>query len=314
MIRRLAFALAVLAACPNAAAQPAPYQLVDLSDDFTAFYDRTEGMATEARVAAFKAEIVPLFPQFYGRQRFADIDDAAYDTRIRNAIDRFPRHREAYVRKASSFSTLLAPAYASFVAAFPDMADRPIGDIYLLHSLGEMDGGTRGFDNRSYLIFGADVMARSHPYEDEEPFFHHELFHIYHQRFFNDCGAVWCALWIEGLAVYASRVLNEDATDEQMLLTVPEPIPAPVDANLTEAVCEVRARLQSRTQTDLNALFSFSRLNERLPPRFGYYVGYLAAREAGRTHTLQQLAQMRSGGARRALKEALANLASCDGR
>jgi hypothetical protein len=94
MIRRLALALAALAVCQTAAAQePAPYRLVDLSDDFAAFYDRTEGMDGEARIAAFKTDIVPLFPQFYGRERFSDMDDAAYDTRIRNAIRSFPQGR-----------------------------------------------------------------------------------------------------------------------------------------------------------------------------------------------------------------------------
>jgi hypothetical protein len=194
------------------------------------------------------------------------------------------------------------------------MADRPIGDIHLLNSLGEMDGGTRGFDGRTHLIFGADMMAYLHPYDDEAPFFHHELFHIYHQRFFSDCGAVWCALWIEGLAVHAAKTLNPDATDAQLLLTVPEEIPGPVDANLREAVCEVRARLNSRARDDLQALFSFSRLNERLPPRFGYYIGYLVAREAGRTQSLQQLAQLGRQDVRRAVDAALASLATCERR
>jgi hypothetical protein len=296
----------------QAAAQP--YRLVDLSDDFAAFYDRTEGMAPAVRIEAFKAEIAPLFPEFYGRGRFADLEQSAYDARIGRAIERFPQYREAYARKAASFAALLAPAYASFVQAFPDMASAPIGDIYLLNSLGEMDGGTREFSGRGYLIFGADVMARVHPYEDEEPFFHHELFHIYHQRSFSDCGEVWCALWIEGLAVYASITLNPDASDEQLLLTVPEPIPAAVDANLAEAVCTIRARAHSRESADLNAIFSFRRLNEQLPPRFGYYLGYLVAREAGHTRSLQDLARLNEAEAWPVVAAALARLATCDGR
>jgi hypothetical protein len=186
-----------------------------------------------------------------------------------------------------------------------------IGPVYLLHSLGEMDGGTRNFTGENVLIFGADVMGRAHPFADEEPFFHHELFHVYHARTFGGCAQVWCSLWSEGLAVYVAKSLNPEASDEQMLLTVPEEIPAAVDANLREAVCIVRERLNSSAESDLGALFSFQRMNERLPPRFGYYVGYLVAREAGRRHSTQDLAQMDQTTARPLIEASLARLARC---
>jgi hypothetical protein len=302
----------MLAACqvaPAATIAGTPYRLIDLSDDFAAFYDRTESLDTQARVAAFKADIIPLFPEFYGRKRFPHLTDEQFDRRIAEALEDFPGYRTRYRSKAAQFESLLGPAFDSFRKAFPGV--QPLGDIYLLNSLGELDGGTRTYDGRVHLIFGADVLAQSHPYLDEEPFFHHELFHTYHDDRFTDCGAVWCALWSEGLAVQASKSLNADATDAQLLLTVPEPIPGPVDSHLREAVCEVRARMESREKADLRALFSFDRLNERLPPRFGYYVGYLAAREAGRTHSIQELARLDNEQARPVLDAALASLADC---
>ncbi len=48
-----------------------------------------------------------------------------------------------------------------------------------------------------------------------------------------------------------------------------------------------------------------------LPPRFGYYVGYLVVREAARTHTLQQLAHLSVAEARPVVDAALASLATC---
>jgi hypothetical protein len=312
MIRFVCAALLLVAACQSAHPEPAaapPYRLIDLSDDFAAFYDRTSAMAPEARVAAFKADIVPLFPEFYGRQRFGQMTDEQFDRRVLSELDSFPQYREAYASKARQFEALLAPAFASFRQTFPDV--QPIGDIYLLNSMGEMDGGTRTYNGRVHLIFGADVLARLHPYEDEEPFFHHELFHTYHDDHFSDCGAVSCALWIEGIATYVAQTLNPDATDDQLLLTVPDPIPAEVDANLSEAVCVVSARLSSRNSNDLRALFSFDRFNERLPPRFGYYIGYLVARQAGRTHSLRELARFNNHQAEPIVTAALRSLAEC---
>lgn len=307
----LVAALLALGACQTAQPAPARYQLHGLTDEFVAFYDRTEGMERPARIEAFKTEIAPLFPEFYGRERFDHLDDARYDSRIGRALDSFPAERAAYLAKAQSFAALLAPAYHSFERAFPDMG--AIGDVYLLHSLGEMDGGTRTFNDRLYFVFGADVMGRVHPYDAEDPFFHHELFHVYHQRTFTGCEEAWCALWTEGLAVHVAHTLNPDATDAQLLLTVPEEIPSAVDANLTEAVCAVRSRVNSTTPEDIGALFSFNRLNERLPPRFGYYVGYMVAREAGRGHTIQELAQLDMAAARPVVESALAQLAQCEG-
>src|SRR5512147_1020205 len=60
----LMFALAACQTAPPVPPSAAPtalpsYRFVDLSDDFLALYDRTEGQPTADRVAAFKAEIVP---------------------------------------------------------------------------------------------------------------------------------------------------------------------------------------------------------------------------------------------------------------
>jgi hypothetical protein len=90
---------------------------------------------------------------------------------------------------------------------------------------------------------------------------------------------------------------------------VPAPIRAQTDANITEAVCAVRARLY---QGDGAALFNRKeRLNARLPARFGYYIGYRVAQEARRTQLLTEIAHMNQAQARAALEAGLAALATC---
>ncbi len=286
-----------------------PYTLIDLTEAFAELHDSTIDLPAEQRVARFEAEIVPLFPEFYARSRYSQMSDEDYAGRIIRALDEFDDYRDEYLETAESFEQLLAPAYGAFAAAFPDIGE--VGDIYLLHSLGEMDGGTRTFDDELYIIFGADVMTWAHPYDDEQPFFHHELFHVLHRRSFPECETIWCGLWTEGLAVYVAHELNPGASDSQLLLTVPEPIRQALDDNLAEAACAVRARLDSHDENDISALFSFERLNERLPPRFGYYVGFLVAQEAGRTASLQELADLDHAEARAAVDAALSAMADC---
>jgi hypothetical protein len=45
-------------------------------------------------------------------------------------------------------------------------------------------------------------------------------------------------------------------------------------------VCAVATRLSSTDSADYASLFSNGSPIEKLPPRFGYYVGYLVATEA----------------------------------
>ena len=155
------------------------------------------------------------------------------------------------------------------------------------------------------------MVAKLHLQHDIRPFFHHELFHLYHERSFRDCEQLWCGLWGEGLAVYVASRLNPGATDSELLLTEPEPLRAAVERNRSEAVCTVLARRESTAKADGRALFSSGRLNERLPPRFGYYLGYLVAAEAGKTRSLKQLAALNSAEAKPVVEAALRSLADC---
>jgi hypothetical protein len=305
---------ACLVACqtpPTATAPAAPaFRLVDLTDDYAAFFDRTRDMEPTVRVAALKAEFAPLFPGFYDPERVkAYATRERYDGRIARSFETFPELRPRYERTSAAFASMLGSARDDFARHFTDLA--PIGDIYLVHSMGEMDGGTRTIGGHAYLVFGADVMARLYAPGDERPFFQHELFHVYHAQFFDGCDQVWCALWREGLAVYVSEWLNPGATDAQMGLTMPRPIRPEVDGDRAAAACAVRARFDSDKPEDYAPLFMGQAHLPGLPPRFGYYVGYLVAREAARSRTPQALAHLRPEEARPLVEAALAALAVC---
>jgi len=296
-------------AAASAADDVPVYDFVDLTDDFARFFDSTQTLADAQRVAAFRKDFVPLFPLFYGTDRFANAPLNRYERRVARELASFPSIRAGYTRTAMAFQDMLRPALSAFRSALPDLKSIP--PIYLLHSLGEMDGGTRTLDGKLYLIFGADVMASVHDFADEQPFLHHELFHVYHQQYFAECQQVWCSLWVEGLAVFAAKQLNPQASDSQLLLTQPEAIRPQVDMHFRESVCAVAARLDSTQAQDLDALFSFHRLNERVPPRAGYYIGMLVARQAAKRYSLAELAHLDAAAARRTVQQGLDALAAC---
>lgn len=309
MIPTFVIACAVfLSACATAPARqpPAQLQLVDLTDEFAAFQADSAAMEDAARVSAFKAHFAAILPGFYSTER---VRFPGYDGLILKALKEFPQDRAGIEDVSRRFANLLAPAQRSFERTFGPMNGyRP---IRIVHSLGEFDGGMRSLPGGGGLMFGADVIARNYKNRAIQPFFHHELFHLYHTRTFDDCRAVWCNLWNEGLATYVSHRLNPKATDDELLLNSPAPLRPAVEANRPEAVCAALARLDSEDVKDNNALFTSGQPLGRLPRRFGYYVGYLIAAEAGKDRSLKELAQLDNAQVRPLVEKSLRSLAAC---
>lgn len=306
LLRFLAAALA-LGSVP-ASAQTAAAPFTSYADDFDRFATETSGMPEAGRVKLFRERFNALFPGFYEPRN--DLDDAQYDVRVAKALKDYPAQRDKYLAAAAAFGRAYAAGTAHFREAFPDF--RPAVPIYLVHSLGEMDGGGRTLRGREVMVFGADVIARIHDAKSIGPFFDHELFHIYHGQHFADCGELWCSLWIEGLAVYVAARMNPSADDAGLLLTQPRPIRPEVEARLGEVVSFTQAKFASKDAADIRAFFmGGSSATTPYPPRFGYYLGYRLAAAIGAKHDLQALAKMPPAEVRPLLQEALAKLAPC---
>jgi hypothetical protein len=301
--------LTACAASPRPAAVSAPNQnsirLIDLTDEFASVWEGSRAMDDEARVAALRARFEPLLPGFYSREKAGPFP---YRDLILKALRSFPEKRSGIEEVSRRFEQLLDPTRRSFEAAFGPMGELP--PIYLVHSLGEMDGGVRSTpDGGMQMIFGADVIAQNHLSQKIEPFFHHELFHAFHRRHFKGCGAVWCGLWSEGLAVYVAERLNPGATDSELLMTRPVPLRAAIEANRQEALCKMLQRLDSSETGTL--FFGGGKDLDGLPPRAGYYLGYLIAAEAGKTQPLSRLAAMPAEEVRPLVESSLRALATC---
>jgi hypothetical protein len=226
------------------------------------------------------------------------LTQADKDALIEKAIQQFPGIREAYLRQARQFDADLPRYLAGFKTAFPDY--QLTSDIYVLHSLGEMDGGTRTLNGKNVLIFGIDGidgMVRYHAAgSDPSAFFHHELFHTYHEKVMEACDGdvapVWTGLWMEGLAVYVSRVLNPNANDEELELVFPRGSAEPTRKAARAGMMHLETVLESTDPKVIGALFSTGKDDTGLPPRRGYYLGYLVAQEAGKRHSMQELATL----------------------
>jgi hypothetical protein len=191
-MRKLILAAALSLLSIGACASGEAPQVHKIALSFADFWDANKDKPASEQLAAFHRDVAPGFPAFYGIERYdGRATQADKDAMIDKAIQQFPGIREAYLRQARQFDADLPRYIASFKAAFPDY--QLTRDIYVLHSLGEMDGGTRTLNGKNVLIFGIDGMVRYHaPGSDPSAFFHHELFHTYHENVMEACKSLGC--------------------------------------------------------------------------------------------------------------------------
>lgn len=281
----------ILAAVSLLVAMPAEAQALHSSiDAFDAFAAATRNLPPAERARRFRAEFAAKVPGFY-EPRFGTTE-AQYEARVQRALAGYWATREKILATAQGFAASYAVASTRFRTFFPDYA--PDMPVYLLHSLGEMDGGTRELNGKVVAIFGADVIAKIHDPASIGPFLDHEMFHFHHVRYFPDCPALWCSLWQEGLATYVAERMNPGLDDRALLLAVPRAIRPEVEPRLTEAMCLVRSKLQSTDEDDYAMLFfaNGGKSQGSWPPRFGYYLGYVLAKQLGGTMPLDHLAKL----------------------
>lgn len=303
----------LVAAAPAHAKQPDEgLQLVDRTKEFDHIWTKTKDLPDDQRVTQFEVDFGKVLPGFYSADRVKDFMSAEkYRALVLKGLKAYPDQREGIARVSREFATLIAPAERSFEKAFGPMRGYP--PVYLVVSFGEFDGGTRDLPEGNRLMFGADMIDKLYKTTPIQPFFHHELFHILHHRTFTECDQLWCGLWAEGLAVYVASQLNPGASDASLLLTYPSPLREAVETHRTEALCAVRSRLDSTDQKDVEPLFmgGTKPLSPDLPPRFGYYVGYLVAQDLGRTRSLKQLAALKNDEVRQLIEQSLDRMATC---
>lgn len=126
-----------------------------------------------------------------------------------------------------------------------------------------------------------------HTFENENAFFHHELFHYYHR--FPNTGELWNSLWAEGLAVYVAHQLNPQASADELLLNYPPDLIPQVQSQFVSLCNDLRAHLYSVEPQDYQRFFLATAGQGKYPARSGYVLGYLVVKQLARKYPLEQL-------------------------
>ncbi|MCK8124451.1 hypothetical protein MTF66_05535 [Pseudoalteromonas sp. 2CM39R] len=258
--------------------QSADLEVINLADDFYTLYQSSKALSAENRAEQFSQNFTSQFAPFYSDKSFVE------------AIEGFSEIEELYLSKNRRLSKDLNSSMESFIATFPDFKSET--PIYILHSLGRFNGATRQLNGKSYLMFGVDLMAKYHTWKNDTPFFHHELFHVYHEKLFHCKDELWCSIWTEGLATYVSYKLTPSASDDELMLNIPSNLVKKIRSRQLDSLADLKEKFYSKKPEIYSSFFNFAKDETKLPYRRGYYLGFILAKEIGKNYSLEQLAKM----------------------
>jgi hypothetical protein len=314
-VARLLTALcAVLAGAANA-------QTCEIVDAFTPALDlaaATAKLSPGDQANAFAVKVIGQFPDLYDPQVLGLPSGPKRAVRIVASLDALRKDKAAAIAVRGAVTEAVPGIAAVYAQNFPDFrCDFP---IYLLDSLGQLDGAGRIVGGRASLVVGIDMLVTENP-ALRPVFLTHEFFHRYHAQaggFSDDAGEgqpLWRVLWAEGLATYVSLKLTPGATLANALI-LPADLEAQAKPKLADIVARLKPKLDKVDPATYRLLFTYGGKNAAkagLPWRSGYYAGYLVAAELGKTRTLTALAHLRGLALRKAIEAALTKIAATGG-
>jgi len=293
---------AILAlALSTATNPPAPgaCDVTDLMPAFWAYWDVAKGLSRAEQVRLFQRRLIGAHGAVY-KGVFENVPKPVPQI-VGESLDGMPAIEAGMRELSGRLSAVLPRQIARFREAFPMF--RCGTAVYFLYSAGAFDGATRDVSGKEALMFGLDMIARLK--EPLSPLFAHELFHVYHaERIPKAPEAFYWNMWEEGLASYVSRKLNPD---EQACCLPPAP---PVDAALPKILAGALGRLDSEKPEEYRPYFLGGPNPLDIPERSGYLLGYRIAAEAGKTRSLEELADLQPADVRRLVESGLRRMQS----
>ena len=292
MIAAAALALAMSTA-PGAAA-PGACAAADLMPSFWSYWDAAKGLPRDEQVRLFQERVMGSNAAVYAGV-FKAVPKPVPQI-VGESLDGMPAIEAGMRALSGRLSEELPRQIARFREAFPGF--RCETATYFLYSAGAFDGATREVSGKEALMFGLDVIARLK--EPLSPLFTHELFHVYHaERVPNAPETFYWQMWEEGLASYVSGRLNPG----EPACCLP-PAPA-IDAALPKIAAGALERLDSEKPEDYRRYFLGGNEKIDIPQRSGYVLGERTAAEAGRTRSLEELADLQPAAVRRLVESEL---------
>lgn len=274
----------------------------------------TVGVSPAEQLRVFHEKIVKAFPGLYKSSVLGLPAGAQFDAAVLASLAAAREHPDR-MRLAQQLRANIDQTSKAF-AVFTDFhCDFP---IYVADTLGQLDGAGRVVDERRALVLGVGNLDAERSSISLPALITHELFHRYHYQAAGysddlaDQQPIWMALWVEGLATYASRALVP-GTSVQDALLLPADLEQRAAPLLRPLATDLLLHLDETNRETFTTYFTYGNgdvARRGLPWRSGYYVGFLVARQLAQRHSLDALAHMQGPELHREITIALRRLSS----
>lgn len=313
--RRARVAAGALAALllEAAATATAGCRVVDATVTLSTVARSSSGGSEAEQLAAYRQGVIERWPGLYTVAVLGLSPGPLMDRQILKSLESVRRDGDH-----PELRQLLRTRLSATSAAFSEFGDFKCNfPIYFADTLGALDGAGRIVDGQRALVLGIGALAQEQRQISLPVFLTHEFFHRYHFEAagfsddLEDRQEIWRNLWAEGLATYVSEVLTPGATMADALM-IPRDLAqraAPLTARMAS---ELLAGLDGMDEDLFNRYFTTNPRTERhgIPPRAGYYMGYVVARRLAAQHTLGELVHLRGEPLQRAIADTLRELAN----
>jgi hypothetical protein len=263
----------------------------DSSIAFIDYFEATEVAPNPNLEELFRTLVLPQNFDYY-EYRLQSLKSASggIEENLKRQLVEFKSLRKKYESVASQFRVELPPAIFKFKEMFPDFSIA--NEINIVHSLGELNGGTRQIKGKTRFYIGIDVIAKFHSWQDQTAFFHHELFHLYHMQKNPDVyssDSVALALWKEGLATWVSKKLNQHASPAELMLEIPPNLYSECLRNKKVLAESLKQDLSKIDLETYKKYFLMSGGSTVIPKRAGYCIGFLAVEDVSKNLSVDQM-------------------------
>jgi uncharacterized protein YjaZ len=297
---------------PLAAAAPA-CPVIDATVGLAQVARSSAGKPEAEQLTAYRERIVDVWPGLYAPEVLGLTPGPVMDRQILRSLEATRRDGErtelkALLRTQISATTRAFRAFPDFRCNFP---------IYFADTLGALDGAGRIVSGQGALVLGLGSLAQEQTQISLPVFLTHEFFHRYHFEAagfsddLEDRQEIWRNLWAEGLATYMSEVLTPNATAAEALM-LPHDLAQRAEPLTARMAAELRRGLDTTDEDLFRIYFTTNPHTERhgIPPRAGYYVGYVVARRLAARYTLAELAHLQGETLHREIERTLRELAA----
>jgi hypothetical protein len=310
--------LAALVLSTGPETESKPYQLHDLMPPYWEFLRQDADSAPEAAAKRFTASVIEPHREVFTAVAAGWLGDRNLGSWIRS----LQGQSEPLRRVEHEFPARLEKAWRRFEVQAPDL--KAGAQVYLLPAPRTAVGGAvRPLKDVDLVVFGVQEVASTLGTRTGfDVLVHHELTHLYHQQvnaemrtmiaevylppYATGGAKLYQVLWLEGLAVYTSRLLNPGAPDKEVLLS--DEVAADVKSRWPRLGGDIRDHLDSSQKADIDAYLFDSVSGKGIPRRAGYFVGMLVAQRLAKDYPYAKLCRLAGPKLREEIERALRDL------